>query len=291
MAECFKCGKEESSTRFFDVISDEGVVKICADCQFEEEMPVLRKPTTVQLKEAEVGGTVYDRLANLAGLNGKEHRKKFHSEEMKKKEDLKNKDVSLRDLVDKNFQKKEDAKSVEEMPKLDLIHNYHWVIMRYRRKKKLTQAQLAKEIGESDAAVKMIEQGSLPEDAHRLVKKLEAFLGIILASGKTRSEFDSKPGKVGFDDVTTKELTISDLRDMKAQHDTDEMLFEMKEEEDLNVEGKMGFGEKIKSIFSRKPDVEDEVIDLGRAEDLDVEEKPPKDDLTEEEIDDFVWRK
>ncbi len=215
MDECFKCGIEGSKTRLYDVISSEGIVKICAECQKEEDLPVLRKPTTFQLKEAEEGGTIYDRLSAMAGINSQEHLKKFHPEEQKKKEEMKKQEVSLRDLVNKNFEKK-NSRDDSNVPRADMIDNFHWVVMMQRRKRKVTQAQLAKEIGESEAAVKMVERGVLPEDDYRIIRKLESFLGVGLLKKEAREKLPAQPKDL-FDGISSKEITISDLRDLKKK--------------------------------------------------------------------------
>ena len=86
MAECYKCGAE--NVRLSDVISKEGVVKICDFCLKEDDFPLLRRPTSFQLKEAEVPNTVYERLSGIAGINAVEHKKKFSPEFEKKENSL-----------------------------------------------------------------------------------------------------------------------------------------------------------------------------------------------------------
>ena len=52
--------------------------------------------------------------------------------------------------------------------------------MKNRRRKGLSQAQLAEVLGESEAVIQMIEKANLPENAGVLVKKLEQFFQIRL---------------------------------------------------------------------------------------------------------------
>ena len=74
---------------------------------------------------------------------------------------------------------------MEKKPRPDLVDNFHWLIMIERRKRKLTQEQLAKEIGESETVIKMAEQGFLPEDDYKIITKLESFLGVKIRKLKT----------------------------------------------------------------------------------------------------------
>lgn len=239
MAECYKCGISGSSVRLFDAIGDEEIVKICANCLKEEDLPLIKKPTTFQLKEAETPSTVYERLSRAAGVDPKEHQAKFSINKRREEERLKKQEASLRELVEKNYESK--VKQQEEMPRPDLIDNFHWVIMRARRMKKLTQDQLAKEIGEAESAIKMAEKGVLPEDDHKMVRKLEVFLGIKIRKGKD----NDLPKTVDFKDPVSRGLTIADLKEIKAEHDTKEMTQEIEEDIILNEDFKMRLNEAL----------------------------------------------
>ena len=157
------------------------------------------------MKEAERKQSFYEK-ASLS-LN-----RPFERETPEKKEQ----EVTLREIVDRNYEQRMPKKVG---PRPEMIDNFHWVIMRARRMKKLTQAQLAKQIAESEAAIKMAEQGILPEDDYRLVNKLENYLGIKII----RPEFvekireTEKPKELGFDMNEAKILTIDDLRRLKEE--------------------------------------------------------------------------
>lgn len=268
MAECFKCGVEENSAKMNTVISKKGLVKMCDKCLREDDLPVVSRPSTSQLKEVErkEAGGVYERLSKIAGVDPVEHRKMFSPEKRKQSEALKKQEVSLRDLVDKTFKK--DFKP-SSYPKEDLIHNFHWIMMRARRARKLTQEQFAKEIGESKVAIEMAEKGKLPSDYVRFLKKVEGYLRIKLLKIDS-GEFHSLPEDLGFDRKSGANITIAELREMKAKKDTNDMLEEEKEEEDLNLGGKEELRKK-KSWFSgifgkKKKEVVpvDEDIDLSK---------------------------
>jgi len=219
MEECFNCAISSEKVRLFDAISKKGIVKICKNCSLELNLPLIKRPTTFQLKESEVeqerGKTVYETLSSIAGLDALEHQEKVERL-AKQRNSLKKEEFDLRNLVDKNFKKrfKPDLK-----PRPDLIDNFHWVIMRARRSKKLTQSKLAQELGESLSAIQMAEQGILPENDYRLINKLEAFLAINLVKKEFVNEIVKKqPIRIlEFDPIMTKNLTIEDLRKMKEQ--------------------------------------------------------------------------
>ena len=211
--ECSVCGVSGEKARLLEALSSKGIVKLCEACFKEEDMPILRRPTTFQLKEAEKKPIIYKRPL---------------PEEVEKTE------TTLKDVIDKNY---EVAVSKEKKPRPNLVDNFHWIIMRTRRMKKLTQEQLAKEISESIAAIKMIEQGILPEDDYRLVNKIGSFLGINLVKDVSKTTLfspEKSPARIiKFDTRTMKDLTISDLKKMKEQTEEIGKSFEEKDETDL----------------------------------------------------------
>jgi ribosome-binding protein aMBF1 (putative translation factor) len=130
-------------------------------------------------------------------------------------------DVRLRDLVNKNYISKVDA---NKKPRPDLLDNFNWILMRARRSKKLTMSQLAKEISESEVAIKMAEEGVLPEDDYRLVNKLESFLGVKIVKDISKKEKENEVDVarvLSFDPVSMKELTIDDMKRLKQQKESE----------------------------------------------------------------------
>lgn len=205
---CSRCGISSDKTRLLDVISPEGIVKLCGNCAIAEGFPVIKKPTTSQLIEAEKPA-YYGRHYSL-GSNTKETAKRI-KEFGKPVPGAEN--ISLKELVDKNY--KEKIKE-NKGPRTDLVDNFHWIIMRARRLKKLTQKELAKEISEAEAAIIMAEKGILPEDDYKLVKKLESYLGVNLIKNETRKSLATQkepPARIlKIDPDSMKNLTIDDLR-------------------------------------------------------------------------------
>ena len=146
---CSLCGVSDVRERLFDAVSSKGIIRLCHKCAEKEDFPVLKKPTTFQLKDEEKRQGIPQPM--------------IMGPKIKLPGDDKT-ETTLREIVDRNYETKQGH---EKKPRPDLVDNFHWLIMRARRSKKLTQAQFAKEISESEAAIKMAEQGILPEDDYR----------------------------------------------------------------------------------------------------------------------------
>lgn len=243
MQECFKCGISEEKALLFDAISDKGIIKICRRCNEEEKLPLIRKHQKIESKKE----NIYERFSSVSNF-GKDYKKKFLDNE--REELLKKQETSLREIVDKNFREKIPEKIIQN----NLIDNFHWVLMRVRRSKKLTQKQLAEELAEPEIAIKMAEQGIIPEDSFNLIKKLENYLGVNISK---KPEIPMSPSyseeidvvkqeikerfeeEVSFDEFTTRNLTISDLqeiKDKKENKDSEKIENKLEDKKDLTEE-------------------------------------------------------
>ena len=159
---CVRCGIDGNDVRLFDAIYDGQMENICERCSIIENVPIIKKPTSVQLKESEKAPGVYDRMKKISGVLESKSDESFFIDDKLKELD------TMPEL------------ELPEQEKLNLIDHFHWHIMKHRRKKGLTQEQLAKSLGEGDISIQMIEKGKLPENAETLLKKLEQFLQIKL---------------------------------------------------------------------------------------------------------------
>ena len=219
--ECFNCGVSGDRVRLFDVVSGRGIVKICERCSSEERLPIVRKPTVFQLKESEKKSSVYERLSRSAGIKpGQEPERKDKAEE------------PLKEVVDKKYEQKIQE---QKIPRSDLVDNFYWIIMRTRRLKKLTQEQLAKQISEPEAAIRMAEKGLVPE-GYSLIIKLEKFFGVRLRKNASYPEEKESPESnqekkseiSEFDPKNLENLTIADLKRMKDEREA--KILELSEE-------------------------------------------------------------
>lgn len=236
--ECYVCGISYRKERLMEAVSGSGIVKICFDCSRKETLPILRKPTTFQLKESE-----------------RKPDSIFSEVQSSQRSIISSEDTKLKDLVNRNYISKLD---VNKKPRPDLIENFHWMLMRVRRSKKMTISQLAKEISESEVAIKMAEQGVLPEDDYRLISKLESFLGVKIVKNLEKSKKENRESEVSrilsFDSESMKNLTIDDMKKLRQQKELE--------------------------IFSEEnSENQEEVIIIGDGE-----------ELSDEEIDDILFR-
>jgi ribosome-binding protein aMBF1 (putative translation factor) len=247
MNECFKCGVSGDEVRLFEVITNQGIFKICNRCFSEESFPLLKKPTTFQLKESERQQTYREKVEHF-------HKSQIMLSNSKKE------DISLKNLVDRNLK----IKIKEEItPRPDLVDNFNWVIMRARRAKHVSREQFAKDLGESETLIKMVERGILPENDNLIINKVEGYLGIKLRRLEFRQEPQQK--EMGFDSISVKNLTISDLREMK--------------------------NEKEENILLKPVDVWEGDIETGSKEDAGEPEPEEEKVLSQEEIDDLIFGK
>ena len=153
---------------------------------------------------------MYERMSRLAGVKPKTQELPIKATQEK----------TLREIVDQNYERKMKKDSVPLKSRPDLMDNFHWIIMRVRRVKGLTQGQLAQAIGESEAAIKMAEQGIVPE-GYGLIDKLEKFLKVrLIKERKTQDTRQSQAKRIL--DFTKKDLdslTIADLKQMKDERE------------------------------------------------------------------------
>ncbi len=227
MSVCSKCGEDKA--KLFDIVSEEGIVNICIDCLQDDKVPVVKKPLDSAFEDSNNKKSVYERLSSVAGINPDEHTASLRSqhenlssnknilggmrfeERIEKKEEQNN---ELKEIVNSRF-KDNLVKSVDTSN--DLIRNFHWVIMRARRLRKITLSELAKKIAEPEEILKMVENGIVPEGNLKLLRKLETYFGIQVLTSEARKKIDSFEKKIGFDPVTTRILTIDDLLEMKKK--------------------------------------------------------------------------
>ncbi|VVB84053.1 Helix-turn-helix [uncultured archaeon] len=213
--ECIKCGVSGDRIKLYHAVSDRGIVKICGDCNRRENLPIMKQPTDEQILESKSPGSksVRDRLKSM-------QRNTFFGKE-----------PTLREMVDRNL------KSRMVQPPSDLVTNFHWTIQQIRRTRKITREQFAKGIGESEATVRMIEQGLIPNGDYKIINKIEAYLGISLRKSEksgfpsaepqrkftldnsliSKEEKEMAQKSLSFDADATKNLKISDLKEMKKK--------------------------------------------------------------------------
>ncbi|MFA5953074.1 MAG: hypothetical protein WC812_00615 [Candidatus Pacearchaeota archaeon] len=276
MKQCFRCGISEEKSLLYEGISKEGIVFVCRKCSFKENMPLVEKKN-VDLSKINSRESVRKRLLKLVGIK----EDKFARET--KERQVHPSDVTLRDIVEKNFKEK-----IAEKPKTydDLIDNFHWVIMRKRRAMKITAEQFAKEIFEPTLAVESAEKGILPNDYSAFVLKLERCLNVKLF----------KEEKESFDlSNLSNESKISSglkIKDLKEKFEEVQIEIPKKIEKEILItevkESKIGdlkkIDEEVKSISKKE-----EKIDKLENENEDKLVKKEVDGLSQKELDDIIF--
>ncbi len=190
--ECFICGIKGEEAIIFSAIVSEGVVPVCEECSIRERILVIKR--VGQLRESEKNQTVYERLSRMAGLDPIGHKEKIIRKEriesmnQKMKKPAEKKDLSFPNL-----------KQIKPQFEKGLVRNYHWTIFNARRAMKLTQKQLAEEIGEPEASVKLVERGILPDNYLPFIRKLQTCLRITLFDNQLKkdSNLDKNAPKIG----------------------------------------------------------------------------------------------
>ena len=283
MEQCFKCGIGNDKALLYDVITSDGIQKVCRKCSHKEDAPLMRNKDALELKEFERKQDIYERISRVSGIDNK---KKLNKSNLS----IEGQDTGLRDLVEKNVNVglNKDAK-----PREDLIDNFHWMIKRVRRLTHLTTKQFAEKIGEVEKTIVLAEQGVVPE-GYDLIKKIEMALDVRLIKGETPKEEEAQvvsDKELSFSPYSSEELTIADLKEMKTN-------LSEKEGDGLEV-----FDEEPEVIPQEVFDeVEDQTMKEIQMEDL---EKPSKDevlgqmkgksnlldkkDLSKEEMDDLIF--
>ncbi|MEK6820139.1 MAG: hypothetical protein AABX71_00320 [Nanoarchaeota archaeon] len=252
MEQCYRCGSTEEEVRLFDGVDNNELVKVCESCALHEDLPIIKRPTTLQLKESEKPYSVYERLRRMAGI---------HSEEKEKISKIARGMIEVK--KEEEEEKGERGKKGEDYRPLKLIDNFHWHILMARKKKKLDRKQLADLLGESEAVIRMAENKELPHDAFKLIRKLEQFFGIRLrkeegeaeeerareAVKKRLEETEKKPSVIlKIDRENINNLTIADLKKIKDEK-------ARKEVED--AERKMDAGKLVQKIEKEEREKEE----------------------------------
>jgi len=159
---CVRCNINGDEVRLFDAIYEGRMGSLCERCSIIENIPIIKKPDSSQLRDSEKGVGVYPRMKRLAGIKDSKGAETFFIED------------KLKELNEN------PVLEVPEKDKLNLIEHFHWEIMRNRRRKGLSQKKLAETLGESEIVIQMIEKAKLPENAEQLIKKLEQFFQVKL---------------------------------------------------------------------------------------------------------------
>jgi ribosome-binding protein aMBF1 (putative translation factor) len=215
METCRICGVGEDQRRLVDALASNGVAKVCEDCAYCLDMPLLKKPTTKQVNtSAGVGVSVYDRMARDRGLDPEQH-KRNAAKYNERNYSLEKENIQLREVMKKNYENK--LITAKPMPRPDLVDNFNWKIMRARRLKKYTVEQLAYELGESELTMRLVEKGVLPNDDNKLISKLQVFLDIDLIKEGSSGGIRKSDAQIKFDRYSARNITLGQIKQATPQ--------------------------------------------------------------------------
>lgn len=236
---CDNCGISENSVLLLDVISNKGIIKMCKKCAEEKNLPIIKKFNLDALseEEAEPHQTVYERLSKISGYEKRKNKlpdRIKKTPEIEKSPEQKEEEQKLKEIVEKNISKNLNEKDY----RTDLIDHFHWIIMRERRKRKLTKEEFARALAEPEMIINLAEKGLISKENSRLVNKIENYLKIKIKKEENYSseeentpkekekEFTEKKGvmplfkklfsgNISFRSPEIEDLKIEDLRKAK----------------------------------------------------------------------------
>ncbi len=293
MVECFRCGVYGESKELLECVYKDGIIFLCHNCYPKFRLPIIENKS-VDWEKVEQRVSVHKKMEKISGVEGgKETISSFGKTKLE--------DVSLRDLVEKNFIK--NKVYAKEIP-TNLIDNFNWVVMRKRREKRISTTQFSEKIKEPEKIIRDFERGILPRDYEPLVKKIEYALNLNL--------FKEKPEELTFSDIVTESrvptgLSVLDIKKrskgffnwfsfkkQKIENDlTSEKESDLLQNEDLNI------GQKDKEFIKNEFEEKSKMKEVQNKENFNIKEvkynkgidQKEKEDLSSEEIDKLIWRK
>lgn len=273
MEQCYKCGINEQLANLSNAITSEGIVKICDLCAEREGHPIIAQTRLAKEKETQEQ-QIKERMSKTSYLNPLTG----NTEEVEKQ------DAHLKEIIKINFEQKgTDAPKKRD----DLIDNFHWIVMRARRLKHISQEKLAKELKVPEPIIKAAEKGIIDEVGYDLVHKLETYLSIRIIRPEVRQKIEEMQTKqVGFDPITTKELTINDLIDLKTKKE-DDILGNPREEKEPAEENT----EESHLPTEKELDKIEEEIAIPKKDPIIMGEPTKKSNLSQEELNDIIFGK
>lgn len=217
MEQCSICQTPETKTVLFEVISPEGIIKVCSQCYRRDNFPLVRRNVPFSIAKEE---NVYNRMIKISGVN---------PESPQRRPDKTQQDILLKRIAEENVTKNLSDFRTDSEAKEELIPNFHWTIMRSRRRMHISQEKFANAIREPEKVIRLVESGHIPKD-RRIIEKIENYLNIKLR--KSNMNFDEvkrhssmpsdkievdEEGYMDLDKNDNSEVKISDLQEMKKK--------------------------------------------------------------------------
>ena len=171
---CVICKKPWDIIDLYEGIYDNEMVMVCEECATEEKIPMLRKPSTEQLKQADKRYSVRERMEKMSGMH------KLRSSVSTEQRTVQNNLNKLR---------MPDPKQTHE----EVLDNYYWTLNMARRRKKMTISQVATQTSIPVEVIEVIEKGKIPTDFEQIFVRLEDYFGIkLLKHHKSKIHFKTR---------------------------------------------------------------------------------------------------
>lgn len=170
--ECKICGKTHEETELSNGIFEGRIEPVCANCARLEGIPLVKKPNPDSFEEKRENLSVRERMERM-----NQQKKPIQKEHF---------------IAHKNLAKLHFPTKREDHP--ELIENYDWILKTARRRKKLSQTQVAEELIIPLQVIMDLESGKIAKDFMNYLDKLETFLGIrIRKRAKEKFNFQRRP--------------------------------------------------------------------------------------------------
>lgn len=173
--ECKICGKTSDETELLNGIFEEKIESVCQKCASAENIPLIRRPNPENFEEKKENLSVRERMERMANQKKPISREQF--------------------ITHKNLAKLTFPSKREDHP--DLVENYDWILKTARRRKKISQTQLAEELIVPLQVITDLESGKIAKDFMSYAEKLENFLGVrIRTRVPEKFNFQRKPENI-----------------------------------------------------------------------------------------------
>ncbi|MEM4330709.1 MAG: helix-turn-helix domain-containing protein [Candidatus Pacearchaeota archaeon] len=168
MVKCRVCQKDYEEEELLEGIFEDKIDFICRSCYNIEKVPIIKKPS-------------FD-FTPQRGLSVRERVEKLSTKGENQKKEAVYPKINLTKL---NIPRKR-----EDSPYL--VENYDWILKTARRKRKITQEQLAQFTVVPLQIIKELEEGNPKNFSAEYISKLENFLNISLLKEDARKMFLTK---------------------------------------------------------------------------------------------------
>jgi len=206
---CAICKRESDEVELFEGILKAEMIRICRECAESEGVPIVKKPSEVQLEKANERYSVRERMERMSGVR--------ETTEISEDQTVTQGNLAkLRALPKKQFHE-------------DVLDNYYWTLTHARRRRKLSINQFADLIKIDAKIIQAIEKGILPENFEEIFIQLESFLGIKLLKNhrpkvsftrtidEEREILKSVQGKMAGEDSSETDALLAELESEKKE--------------------------------------------------------------------------